>query len=138
MSKKSNFILKGIKLLTYFGCLTILVIGLNGNYVLNNNESIVGPMIYIENVILRAVVMTIILTFAGFNLIKQTMMSNKIKSGFMDRYLAMVFFVVGISYLFLPTTKIKIAMYFSLSILLSISYLTSVKIHENKQYDKFR
>lgn len=135
MSKKSNFILGVIKSLSYLGCLMIILANRGNNLLIDNNE-LIKPVIYIESLILRFMVITTILTYAGFNLMREVMRFNKIKSGLIDKYLAIVFFILGIYSLFLPTAINKITNYFLLSILLYMSYLTSVKIYKNNEYNK--
>lgn len=135
MSKKSNFILGVIKSLSYLGCLMIILANRGNNLLVDNNE-LIKPVIYIESLILRFMVITTILTCGGFNLMREVMRLNKIKSGLIDKYLSIIFFILGIYSLFLPTAINKITNYFLLSILLYMSYLTSVKIYKNNEYNK--
>lgn len=134
MSKKNSFVLSILKLLSYLGCL--IIIANTNNYYLSEIDEIIKPVIYIESLILRCLVITTVLTFAGFNLVKEAIMPNKIKSGLVDKYLSLVFFILGVSSLFLPITISRIIKWFLLSFLLYISYLISIKIYKNNEYNK--
>ena len=135
MSKKNNFVLGVIKSLSYLGCLIMIIANMGNNHLADSNE-LIKPVIYIESLILRFIVITTILTYAGFNLIREVMRFNKMKSVLIDKYLSIIFFILGIYLLFLPTPISKITNCFLLSILLYMSYLTSVKIYKNNEYNK--
>ena len=76
MSKKSNFILGVIKSLSYLGCLMIILANSGNNLLVDNNE-LIKPVIYIESLILRFMVITTILTYAGFNLMREVLLVTK-------------------------------------------------------------
>lgn len=132
MSKKNNFILGVIKASLYVTCLVIIVMEQKTELLLVGHN-IKEPIIYIENLALRCLVLATFLTVAGFGFVKAIMKSNKIKSGITDKYLASIFFILGVSSLFFPITINKILTCFLLSILLNASYLASIHIYNNKE-----
>lgn len=136
-SKVSKFILGTLKILSYIGCLMIIIINMRGDYLSNSNE-IVKPIIYIKSLFLRSIVITSILTYAGFNLIKEVCLSNKIKHGLIDKCLSIIFLVMGIYSLFVPNELSKVIEWFLLSILLYISYLISIRLYKNNKHRRLK
>lgn len=136
-NKMNKFILGVFKILSYIGCLMVIIINMRGDYLSNNNE-IVKPIIYIESLFLRSIVIISILTYAGFKLVKEIMIYNKNKYGFIDKYLSIIFLVVGVYSLFIPNEVSRVIEWFLLSILLYISYLVSVKLYKNNKHGRLK
>lgn len=136
MKKKNNFFPKTIRFISYTGCILVLLCVIFSIY--NNIEyANIGPILNIDNIMLRAFLVAIFLTITGFNLIMYTMSCSKIEFGITDKYLSIAFGSLGISLLFFQVGFEKVALNIILGLLLGVSYLANLKIYKNNEYNKF-
>lgn len=135
MNKNKKIIFGIFKIISYIICLALIVVNLKENNLLTTDE-LVKPIIYIKNFFLRCIVVISIFTYAGFNLIKEILISNKVKYGIVEKYLSIIFFVIGVYSLFVPTEIIKVIEWFLLSILFYILYVISINTYYNNKYNR--
>lgn len=128
MTKKNNFIPSIIRGLSYLGCFSII----SNTYYEHELYGSINPIIHIDNLILRCFVLTIILTYAGFRLIKYIVVFSKFKLNSIDKWLSTIFFYLGIYSLFFPISIEHIMKLFIVSGLLHVAYLANLRILKSK------